>query len=74
MIKCYKSDFDGNKMQIHGNKFFDKAKLRKVPIKNVHDYLKLMKNDGVFRQKLPESNNMLVLYIIYSYTSIIIYI
>ncbi|CAI6358970.1 unnamed protein product [Macrosiphum euphorbiae] len=35
------------------------TKSRKVPIKNVDDVLKLMKNDDALRQMLPELNKIL---------------
>jgi hypothetical protein len=42
--------------------FLDEAKARIVPIKNVDDVLKLMKNGGTLRQMLPELNK--IVYII----------
>jgi hypothetical protein len=54
------------KFHLHRDIFLVIEKSRKVPIKNVDDVLKLMKNHDVLRQMLPESNKILC--IMYSYT------
>ncbi|XP_015378230.1 PREDICTED: uncharacterized protein LOC107172455, partial [Diuraphis noxia] len=59
IIKFYGSDFDDDKLQLHRDMFLDVAKSRKVPIKNVDDVLKLMKNDDALCQMLPELKKIL---------------
>jgi hypothetical protein len=59
IIKCYASDYDGDKWPLLGNIFLDEAKPRKSPFKNVDNVLKLMENNDALCQILLESNKIL---------------
>lgn len=54
----YGTDFDKNKLKLHGDMFLDIGESRKFPINNSQNVNKLLKNDKPLRDLLPELNKL----------------